>query len=500
MNQQKTQVLEPKSGHRFKEEPQAETSGLASASARLKTPLLIIGIILLLLAAIYGYGVIHFTTHFGYNTTIDGRNMTHLTARQAEQRLALNAHRFEMVIIGREGFSERITAVDVGIYYVPDGQIADLLKSQDPLLWPLRLLPQASYQTQPSFGFDKSLLAQYIAENEAFDPVNMRPPTDATAIFINGSYNVEEEDIGTLLNLDAVLSSLSMHLTKGIPECDLDQSSCYQNPAVFADDPDLLEQVSDYNAFAPFEIIYDFGTFSETLDASIAIDWFTPADGLSRSLDYSALDAWLDGFCERHNTLGEDRTFLSYRGDWITIGSGTYGWLIDRSAERSAIIAALSSRTSVTREPYYIQRAAVHVTEPGAPDWGGTYIEIDQTLQKLFYFVDGDLVLETDIVTGLPTPMWTTPCGVFRILTRVSPARLRGPIQEDGNPMWDSTVQFWMGVTYGGVGIHDAYWQPWFGGTRYQYGGTHGCINLPYYSARDLFYMVEVGTPVIIHW
>jgi lipoprotein-anchoring transpeptidase ErfK/SrfK len=57
-----------------------------------------------------------------------------------------------------------------------------------------------------------------------------------------------------------------------------------------------------------------------------------------------------------------------------------------------------------------------------------------------------------------------------------------------------------MAVTYSGVGIHDASWQPWFGGNRYTYGGSHGCINLPFSRAQELYRMVEMDTPVIIHW
>jgi lipoprotein-anchoring transpeptidase ErfK/SrfK len=57
-----------------------------------------------------------------------------------------------------------------------------------------------------------------------------------------------------------------------------------------------------------------------------------------------------------------------------------------------------------------------------------------------------------------------------------------------------------MGVTYSGVGFHDATWQPWFGGDRYTYAGSHGCINMAYYDAQALYSMVWEGIPVILHW
>ena len=58
-----------------------------------------------------------------------------------------------------------------------------------------------------------------------------------------------------------------------------------------------------------------------------------------------------------------------------------------------------------------------------------------------------------------------------------------------------------MRVTWTGIGFHDANWQSSFGGTRYQTSaGSHGCINMPVSKAGELYGMLSVGTPVIIHY
>ena len=59
---------------------------------------------------------------------------------------------------------------------------------------------------------------------------------------------------------------------------------------------------------------------------------------------------------------------------------------------------------------------------------------------------------------------------------------------------------YWMRVTWSGSGFHDATWQPAFGGTLNQTRGSHGCINMPYDKAAQLYEMVEMGTPVVIHY
>ena len=42
----------------------------------------------------------------------------------------------------------------------------------------------------------------------------------------------------------------------------------------------------------------------------------------------------------------------------------------------------------------------------GKDDIGPTYIEVDMTEQKMYYYVDGVLKIETEVVTGINEP-WT---------------------------------------------------------------------------------------------
>ena len=125
------------------------------------------------------------------------------------------------------------------------------------------------------------------------------------------------------------------------------------------------------------------------------------------------------------------------------------------------------------------------------PHWGSTYIEVDIGRQHMWYFINGQLVLNTPVVTGLP-PHWATPRGTFYIMWKASPTVLVGPT-------WRAPVSYWMQITSSGVGFHDATWQPWFGGSRYLTNGSHGCINMPLGAAAELYRRAANGTKVIIH-
>ena len=136
-----------------------------------------------------------------------------------------------------------------------------------------------------------------------------------------------------------------------------------------------------------------------------------------------------------------------------------------------------------------------------------TYKRIVVSLaQQTLWAYDGDtLILRTLITSGGPqTP---TPPGTFEVMTRQSPFTFKSPWPK-GHPFWypDSVASFAMLFDDGGYFLHDAPWRGNFGpgsnayaGTPGgDYTGTHGCVNIPYGVAAQLFRWAELGTPVIV--
>ena len=73
------------------------------------------------------------------------------------------------------------------------------------------------------------------------------------------------------------------------------------------------------------------------------------------------------------------------------------------------MIANIQNAETVTREPEYSSRAANHT----AMDMGNTYAEVDLTTQHMWFIKDGQIALETDIVTGNPNKGNATPQGTY---------------------------------------------------------------------------------------
>lgn len=116
------------------------------------------------------------------------------------------------------------------------------------------------------------------------------------------------------------------------------------------------------------------------------------------------------------------------------------------------------------------------------------YIVVSISNQTLKYYEYGELVLSSNVVTGINGK---TPIGNFKVLNKARDIILKGKDYE-------SFVSYWIAFKGVAFGFHDASWRSQFGGTIYKYNGSHGCVNMPYSKVQQLYNMVSLGTPVYI--
>jgi hypothetical protein len=452
------------------------------------------------LALAYIGAAIFFYSHFGFDTSIEGANCSFKTVAEVEQIISDKVDDYSLSIEGRDSLKKTLKAYDVGLSYVPDGQVQTILDSQHPLLWISRVFkPQADVLTLPSVKLDSTKFKNAVNRLDLFNVEKMRLPVDAHAKFEGSQYVVEPEDMGSTLREPETRAVIEDALLELAPTVDLHEAACYTSPDIFANNPDLVEQVALYNQYTPFSITYTFDEKTEVLDALTAINWVAYDENGAGYIDEEAILNWVREFGIRHDTMGTTREFIAATGEPAIVEGGLWGWEVDEEAEFEAIKAALENHTGETREPIYVQRGVVYA-EPGQPDWGTTYIELNLTTQHMYYIVEGKIEFEADVVTGSPYPSRETPQGAWCILEMSSPAILRGEIQSNGKPEYETQVSYWMRMTWAGHGFHDATWQPFFGGDRYTYAGSHGCINMSYYDAETLYGLIYEGLPVVSHY
>jgi lipoprotein-anchoring transpeptidase ErfK/SrfK len=153
-----------------------------------------------------------------------------------------------------------------------------------------------------------------------------------------------------------------------------------------------------------------------------------------------------------------------------------------------ALLNAIEDGYRGEMEPVYLFSAMSHENQ----GIGYTYVEICISQQRMWCYQDGNLIVDTPVVTGNPNKGNATPSGgVWAIDTKQRDAILTG----EG---YTSPVDYWMPFN-GNIGIHDMQTRAYFGGTIYLTNGSHGCINTPYDQAQLIYETVSVGTPVIVY-
>lgn len=445
------------------------------------------GIPLLLLLALYIIFAFYFHSHFLLRTEINGLSVGGMTADEAREKIKDETASYLLTIYDRDGNKYHISASDIDYTYVPGSEEEKLLKGQNSWKWPKSLFSGTALTLKTTVSYDSGLLSDAVLALPCFLPENITEPTDAHIEKTDDGYTLVAETPGTHLLADQVLKDVTNAVSSGETELTLTDAD-YLAPAVTSDDPALTACMDNINTWLSTTITYNIGDQDEVLDRSTTAGWIDVGSDYSVSLNQAKLTSYVQSLASKYNTYGRKRNFITSKGDTVLVGGGDYGWVIDKKKEAEQITADLATGSAISREPVYEQRAISRA----ADDIGNTYVEIDYTNQHLWYYKEGTLVTESDIVSGKLSNGNGSPDGIFKIVYRQSPAVLKG---ED----YESNVTYFMPFAYN-VGIHDADWRSAFGGNIYVNSGSHGCVNVPFDCAEAIYQNIEVGTPVVAYY
>ncbi|MCF0134532.1 MAG: L,D-transpeptidase family protein [Blautia sp.] len=255
----------------------------------------------------------------------------------------------------------------------------------------------------------------------------------------------------------------------------------------------IVEEMNALNAkldtYYNASVTYLFGSEVEVLDRTTLEPWIL-IDGTTIRLDQDAVRNYVAELGSRYDTIYVPRNFHTSSGSDIVIDGNEYGYWIDEENEYAQLLQELESGSVVNREPVY---SHVGFSRNGRDDLNGNYVEVSIGAQHLWLYRNYGLVLETDVVTGKPTPERSTYTGAFPIAYKESPSVLSSDIYG-----YETKVQYWMPFVYG-QGLHDASWRSSFGGNIYLSDGSHGCVNLPSWAAATIYENVDANFPIILY-
>ncbi|MCD7817970.1 MAG: L,D-transpeptidase/peptidoglycan binding protein [Lachnospiraceae bacterium] len=433
----------------------------------------------------------YYSTHFLKNTTINGIDVSGLTAAEADDRIADDVESYRLVITGKNEAQETIEGVDFDYSYVSDGEVQAILKKQNFMAWlPAFFSDGQSWSMDAAVTWNDEKLTAAVAALSMMQEDQMVAPENAyVALQEDGTYGIVAETEGSLLDTDKVQEAVNNAVSAGKKSLNLEMAECYAEAEITSESESLIEEVSLRNQYASMVINYYMsGDEVVTLDSSVFMDWFSLDENNTPSFDYDSVAAWVETLADTYDTIGTYEPFVTSNGETVYVESVTYGWQMDREAEAAELYSLLLAGQTEGRSPVWTVSALTR----GTNDVGDTYVEIDYTNQRMWYYKDGELLVETSVVTGNTSAGNASPEGMFYIIYTQEDATLTG---ED----YETPVNYWMPF-YGNVGIHDAdSWRSTYGGTIYLTNGSHGCINTPTAQAKIIYENIEAGTPVICY-
>ena len=441
---------------------------------------------------------------FFEGTSINGIDVTGMTVDEVEAMLEESAGSYAINIKFRNG-EETIPGEKFDYHYVSDGTVEKVFSRQDARTWfdeymkNGKTVTPVEEEAEVKTVFDAEMLLDAVRALPEMQDENMTEPADAYMDYVDNKFVVVPESDGTELDKKTVLRAVLEAADKYEPEVDVTAiSGVYAAPAKTKASvgKELQEEADALNEFTTAGITYTLPSGEEkTLDGTITKNWLSKDDYGNYYRDQyvwgEQIRSYVQSVADMVDTVGITRTFDATDIGEVEILGGNYGYQIDVEAEIMQLTDELYNGTVTTREPVYVSR---ETASGGNHGLGDDYVEVDCSRQHMWIYIDGEVALETDVVTGMMTDTRATPQGVCLVYNKALDYTLIG----QGNA-YRTPVSYWMPFN-GAVGFHDAWWRSAFGGDIYLWDGSHGCVNMPVDMAAKAFDLITFEMPIVVYY
>lgn len=452
-----------------------------------------LGVLFAFLLGLLIAGSVYCSSHFSKGTIINEIDASGLTMEELESRM----REYVLTVRERTGegsyITETITGDQIGVTVSNTDELNGILKQQNILKAISSYIKgeQQVYTVENLYAYVDSALMTAILKLQGFQESFVVEPVDAhiSEYDAENGYRIVPEIRGNVLNQTKTIQTVETAVDALLTEIDLEKAGCYEEPSVYADDAKLTERLAQMKQYTDLRIVYHFGQQEEVIDGSVLSGWLLVDEETNKvSVSEEKIDDFVVMLRKKYDTIFRSREFQTSYGKTITIEGGDYGWWMNYSQEQEQLKEMIIKGESGERIPVYYQTAAVY----GSQDYGNTYIEINLTAQHLFLYVNGEKKMESEFVSGNAARGFDTPAGIYGITYKEQDAMLVGE-------NYETPVSYWMPFN-GNIGLHDAIWRDSFGAEIYKKSGSHGCVNMPYLKAKELYGEIAKGTPVICYY
>ena len=450
------------------------------------------------IGVIYGYGVTHYRNCFLRGTCINGLDCSDMEPDEVCAILDSQIQDYVLEVTGRDPENPESVAVlgtispeDISMHRKDSDQLVhEVFSRQNPYLWFEMFWNEGnSYEFEQEITFETEKLTSYLAGWEAYGDTSIVEPKDAYMsdyLPEENAYRVIPDTRGSKLDGVMTIPAIESALYAMEKQVDIEDTGCYADAKVRVNDQKLNELADQVNSMLATTINYNWYGTEFTVGREEMSKWVSLVDG-QPTLDEDAVREFVNNAKKEYDPKGKTYVFHTSLGADVKLKVKS-GWVSDAEKEGEELIRLIREGAVTERHP--ASSTEDYVFFDGTV--GDSYAEVDLTNQHMYFYYQGELVLETDFVSGDVASGHATPEGIFAVTFKEKDRILRGPDYE-------SFVHYWMPF-YGGYGMHDAMWRRVFGGSIFLDNGSHGCVNLPLKNAEKIYGYVEKGFPVVCYY
>lgn len=459
-------------------------------------------ICLLLVCVIYLGGFLYYNGKFLSHTSINGIDVSRLTLDEAHETLAQKINNQTITLTFIDEKTETLSSSNAGIQYNKSDDVKKLYNSQNHWLWFVNVFSQSDSTIESLVNVDDTKLTGAINSLQHLDKKAQVAPENAKVSYKDGEFSITEEKNGSTINFENLKNAILENFQSQQSELNVFAVDGYILPEITAQDENLAKQLDAAKKYADVNITYETTSGDVVLDGNEVVNWLSVNEQgeYYRDDDHFKEKAteFVKDLSKKINSIGINRTITVADGRTVNVSGGTYGLKVDQEKEVTGLLEDIYANKKGKREA--VTTGVQASTSNGGV--GNTFLEVDLTNQHMYFVKNGEVVLDSAVVTGAPYGGRSTPAGVYSVLEMKRNKTLVGEIDpKTGKPEYRTPVAYWIRVTWTGIGFHDATWQSSFGGNRYRTGyGSHGCINMPYSKVASLYSMVSVHMPIVIHY
>ncbi|MDP4156477.1 MAG: peptidoglycan binding domain-containing protein, partial [Bacillota bacterium] len=449
----------------------------------------IIGIIAIGFAGLYYYQ----STRFNSNITINNTNVGGLTADQALKKLKSTVLT-NKVYVGKE---QIIDGNDTKMGFTDqDLPVVEKLLKQQMTFFPNSHAKNYPLSPGSEDQYRSNTLKKQVEAKLTEMNKSLLAPQDAEAHLVNGSVTVSKSVDGKQYDVTSLMKDYQNQEYS---------SEIHLNPVfilpVKANSPIIKKEEKSLQELQQRTVEYKVQNQVYSLKASDLIKNASVSKDMKITVDSGDIKNKITEINNSQSTLNKDFQFKTHTGAVITVKGKSYGWAINVVEETKRIQEAFEKgEKSLDADHIYGIGWRTYGTGYNTTTNNGigdTYAEVSIQEQHAYFYKNGQLVVDTNVVTGRHNTNEDTNSGVWYIEYKESPSVLKG--SEVGNANYSVKVNYWAPFTLGGQGFHDAGWRKNWASDAYLTAGSGGCVNTPPTVMTTVYNTLSQNEPVIVY-